>query len=36
MAPDIFEVAVDTLTNPVRGVATVIRKVAEKAREEAA
>jgi len=34
MAPDIFEVAVATLTSPVAGVAAVIRKVAEKAKEE--
>ncbi len=36
MAPDIFEVAVATLTNPAAGVATVIRKIAEKAKAEAA
>ena len=35
MAPDILEVTVASLTNPAAGVATVIRKIAEKAREEA-
>lgn len=35
MAPDILEVTVATLTNPAAGVATVIRKIAEKARPEA-
>jgi hypothetical protein len=35
MAPDILEVTVATLTNPVVGVATVIRKIAEKAKKEA-
>jgi hypothetical protein len=34
MAPDIFEVTVATLTNPIVGLGTVIRKVAEKARQE--
>lgn len=34
MAPDIFEVTVATLTNPITGLGTVIRKVAEKARLE--
>jgi hypothetical protein len=34
MAPDIFDVTVATLTNPIAGVATVIRKVAQKAKEE--
>lgn len=34
MAPDIFEVTVATLTNPLTGLGTVIRKVAEKARIE--
>ena len=33
-APDIFEVAVDTFTNPVKGVSTIFQKVAKKAREE--
>jgi hypothetical protein len=33
MAPDILEVTVACLTNPAAGVAAVIRKVAEKARE---
>jgi hypothetical protein len=36
MAPDIFEVTVATLTNPAAGVATVISKIAQKAKEEAA
>ena len=35
MAPDIFEVTVATLTNPALGLATVVRKVAQKAQEEA-
>lgn len=34
MASDIFEVTVATLANPAAGVATVIRKVAEKASEQ--
>jgi len=34
MADDIFEVVVASLTNPAAGIATVIRKVAEKAKEE--
>jgi hypothetical protein len=34
MAPDIFEVAVDTFTNPVKGISTVFRKVAERAKAE--
>jgi hypothetical protein len=36
MADDIFEVTVACLSNPVAGVATVIRKVTEKAKEETA
>jgi hypothetical protein len=36
MAPDILDVTVACLTNPAAGVATVIRKVAEKAKEEIA
>lgn len=32
MAPDILEVAVDTFTNPVKGLSTVFKKVAEKAK----
>jgi hypothetical protein len=35
MAPDILEVTVACLTNPLAGVGTVIRKIAEKARAEA-
>jgi len=35
MAPDILEVTAACLLNPVAGVATVIRKVAEKAKAEA-
>ena len=31
-SPDIWEVAVDTFTNPIKGVSTVFRKVAERAR----
>jgi hypothetical protein len=34
MAPDIFEVTVATLTNPITGLGTAIRKIAEKARLE--
>jgi hypothetical protein len=35
MAPDIWEVVVDTLISPAHGIASVIRKVAEKAKAEA-
>jgi hypothetical protein len=35
MAPDILDVTVACLTNPAAGVAIVIHKVAEMAREEA-
>jgi len=35
MASDIFDVTVACLTSPVTGIATVIRKVAEKTKEEA-
>lgn len=35
MAPDILDVTVACLTSPIAGVATVIRKIAEKAKEEA-
>ena len=34
MAPDIFEVAVDTFTNPIKGISTVFKKVAERAKAE--
>ena len=34
MYPDIWEVAVDTFTNPVKGLSTVFKKVAEKAKAE--
>jgi len=34
MAPDILEVAVDTFTNPIKGLSTVFKKVAEKAKAE--
>ena len=34
MAPDIWEVAVDTFTNPIKGLSTVFKKVAEKAKTE--
>ena len=33
-APDIWEVAVSSLSNPVQGVSTVIKKVAERAKSE--
>ncbi len=33
MAPDIGEVVISTLANPAAGIATVIRKIAEKAKE---
>ena len=36
MAPDILEVITATLANPVSGIATVIQKIAAKAKEEAA
>ena len=35
MAPDIWDVTVATLANPVAGIAAVIRKVVEKAKAEA-
>jgi hypothetical protein len=35
MAPDIFDVVAATLTSPAAGIATVIRKVIAKARQEA-
>lgn len=35
MAPDIWDVTVASLTNPISGVATVVRKVAQRARLEA-
>jgi hypothetical protein len=34
MAPDIWKVAVDTFTNPVKGLSTVFEKVAERAKQE--
>jgi hypothetical protein len=34
MAPDIFEVAVSTLTNPMLGISTVVKKIAQRAKEE--
>jgi hypothetical protein len=34
MAPDIWEVAVDTFANPVKGLSTVFKKVAERAKAE--
>jgi hypothetical protein len=34
MAPDILEVALDTFTNPVKGISTVFKKVAERAKAE--
>ena len=35
MAPDILDVAVETLKNPISGVATVIQKIAKKMADEA-
>lgn len=35
VAPDILEVIVSTLTSPVAGIATLIRKIAEEAKQEA-
>jgi hypothetical protein len=34
MAPDIRNVAVDTFTNPIKGLSTVFKKVAERAKAE--
>ena len=34
MAPDIRDVAVDTFTNPIKGLSTVFKKVAERAKAE--
>lgn len=34
MAGDIFDVAVDTFSNPLKGISTVFRKIAQKAREQ--
>jgi hypothetical protein len=34
MAPDIFDVVVSTLVNPVYGISTVVQKIAQRAREE--
>lgn len=34
MSPDILEVVIATLTNPLLGINTVVRKVAQKAKEE--
>jgi hypothetical protein len=34
MAPDILEVVASTLTNPVAGIATTVKKIAEKARQK--
>ena len=34
MAPDILDVTIAALTSPAKGIATVVRKVAEKARDE--
>jgi hypothetical protein len=31
-APDIWDVAIDTFTNPIKGVSTIFRKVAERAK----
>jgi hypothetical protein len=36
MAPDVFEVVVDTLMNPIAGISTVVRKIAERAKAERA
>jgi hypothetical protein len=35
MAPDILEVVVATLVNPVLGIGVVVNKIAKKAKEEA-
>lgn len=35
MAPDIWDVTVATLSNPVAGIALVVKKIAEKAKESA-
>lgn len=35
MAPDILEVAIATLANPMLGISMVVKKIAEKAKEEA-
>lgn len=34
IAPDVWEVAVDTFINPIKGVSTLFKKVAEKAKAE--
>jgi len=34
MAPDIFDVIVSTLTNPILGISTAVRKIAQKAKDE--
>ncbi|HZU86887.1 MAG TPA: hypothetical protein VFF78_05360, partial [Anaerolineaceae bacterium] len=34
MGSDIYEVAVDTFTSPLKGISTVFRKIAQKAREQ--
>ena len=34
MLPDIAEVAVDTFLNPIKGLSTVFREIAAKAREQ--
>lgn len=31
-APDVWEVAIDTFTNPIKGIGTVFKKIAEKAK----
>ena len=34
MAPDIWDVAVATFTNPILGISTVVKKIAEKAKNQ--
>lgn len=36
MAPDILEVTIDTILNPLKGISTVVRKIAERAQAESA
>ncbi len=33
-APDVWDVVVDTLTNPIKGISTVVRKIAAKAKAQ--
>lgn len=34
MAPDVRDVAIDTFTNPIKGISTVFKKIAERAKAE--